>query len=40
MKLTPYSRQSISKSDINNVIKTLKSDYLTTGPEIEKYLLV
>ena len=37
MKLIPYSKQSISKSDIENVINTLKSDYLTTGPETEKF---
>ena len=29
-----YSRQSIYNSDIQNVIRTLKSDYLTTGPKI------
>ena len=29
-----YSRQSIYNSDIQNVIQTLKSDYLTTGPKI------
>ena len=30
----PYSRQSIDQSDIDNVVKTLKSDFLTTGPNI------
>ncbi len=33
-KKIPYSRQSISNSDIKEVIKTLKSDFLTTGPQI------
>ena len=31
-KLIPYGRQSISKDDINSVIKALRSDFLTTGP--------
>ena len=46
-KKIPYSRQSISKLDIKEVIKTLKSDFLTSGPqvlkfekEIQKYLKV
>ena len=36
-----YSKQSINKSDIKSVNKTLKSDYLTQGPkalEFEKKL--
>lgn len=37
MNFIPYSRQNISKDDINNVIKILKSDYLTSGPETEKF---
>ncbi len=32
----PYSRQLINKDDINEVIKVLKSDYLTQGPNLEK----
>lgn len=32
----PYSRQLIKKDDINEVIKVLKSDYLTQGPNLEK----
>ena len=46
-KKIPYSRQSISKLDIKEVVKTLKSDFLTSGPqvikfekEIQKYLKV
>ena len=33
-KFFPYSRQSIDKSDIKNVIKVLKSDFITQGPNI------
>ena len=36
-KKIPYSRQSISKSDIKQVVRTLKSDFLTTGPEISNF---
>ena len=32
-----YSKQSIDKKDINQVIKILKSDYLTTGPIVPKF---
>ncbi len=32
MKLINYSRQSINKSDEKNVLKVLRSDFLTTGP--------
>ncbi len=32
-----YSKQSIDKQDINQVIKILKSDYLTTGPIVPKF---
>ena len=38
-----YSKQSIDKEDINQVIKILKSDYLTTGlivPKFEKKICV
>ena len=31
--MIPYSRQSIDNKDIREVIKTLKSDYLTSGPK-------
>lgn len=33
----PYARQSISKNDIDEVVKILKSDWLTQGPTIEKF---
>ncbi len=32
-----YSEQSIDNEDISNVIKTLKSDLITTGPKIIKF---
>lgn len=33
----PYGRQSIDEEDIQAVVETLKSDYLTTGPRIEEF---
>lgn len=33
----PYGRQQITDQDINEVIRVLKSDYLTQGPEIEAF---
>lgn len=33
----PYGKQSISEEDIQAVVDVLRSDYLTTGPEIEKF---
>ena len=36
-KTIPYSRQSISQSDIKEVVRTLKSDFLTTGPQISNF---
>lgn len=35
--IIPYGKQYIDKSDINAVIETLKSDYLTTGPKIKEF---
>ncbi|MFN8370755.1 MAG: UDP-4-amino-4,6-dideoxy-N-acetyl-beta-L-altrosamine transaminase [Bacteriovoracaceae bacterium] len=37
MKIIPYGKQSIDKSDINAVIETLKSDFLTQGPKILEF---
>lgn len=37
MKTIPYGHQWIKKDDINVVIETLKSDYLTQGPKIEEF---
>jgi len=33
----PYGRQSIDDADIAAVVRTLKSDFLTSGPEVEKF---
>ncbi len=32
-KIIPYNTQTISSSDITSVVKTLKSEYLTQGPQ-------
>ena len=37
MKSIPYGRQHIDNRDIDAVIKTLKSDFLTQGPEVKKF---
>ena len=34
-----YSEQYIDQKDISNVIKTLKSKFITTEPQIEKFML-
>lgn len=36
-KMIPYGRQEITDEDINAVISTLKSDYLTQGPKINEF---
>jgi len=33
----PYGRQSISDADIEAVVEVLRSDYLTTGPYIDRF---
>ena len=33
----PYGRQSISPEDIEAVVEALTSEFLTTGPEVEKF---
>jgi len=33
----PYGRQSISQDDVEAVVNALKSDFLTIGPEVEKF---
>lgn len=33
----PYSRQSVNKKDVTAVNKVLKSNFLTQGPEVEKF---
>ena len=35
--MIPYSKQFIDKSDIKSVVKTLKSAFLTQGPQILKF---
>ena len=37
MKVIPYGRQHIDQDDINAVIETLQSDFLTQGPQVEKF---
>ncbi|AWG23038.1 UDP-4-amino-4,6-dideoxy-N-acetyl-beta-L-altrosamine transaminase [Flavobacterium faecale] len=37
MKNIPYGRQNITTEDIDAVIETLKSDYLTQGPKILEF---
>lgn len=37
MKSIPYGRQNITQSDIEAVSEVLRSDFLTQGPEIEKF---
>jgi UDP-4-amino-4,6-dideoxy-N-acetyl-beta-L-altrosamine transaminase len=35
--MIPYGRQTIDESDVEAVIETLKSDFLTTGPKILEF---
>jgi UDP-4-amino-4,6-dideoxy-N-acetyl-beta-L-altrosamine transaminase len=37
MKAIPYGRQHITEEDIQTVVKTLQSDYLTQGPKIQEF---
>jgi len=37
MQYIPYGRQSISDDDINEVIKVMRSDWLTQGPKIAEF---
>ncbi len=36
-KIIPYGRQEITDQDIAVLVATLKSDFLTQGPEVEKF---
>ncbi|QIH31562.1 UDP-4-amino-4,6-dideoxy-N-acetyl-beta-L-altrosamine transaminase [Sphingobacterium sp. DR205] len=36
-KIIPYGKQNITEEDIEVVIETLKSDYLTQGPKIKEF---
>ncbi len=38
-KILTYGKQYIDKKDLSNVLSTLRSDYLTTGPLVEKFEL-
>ena len=35
--MIPYGFHYIDKSDIKNVLKALKSDFITQGPLVEKF---
>src|SRR6266853_306487 len=35
--LLPYGRQSLDESDIQAVVETLHSDWLTTGPKVAEF---
>src|ERR1041385_2386484 len=35
--LLPYGRQSVDETDIQAVVETLKSDWLTTGPKVDQF---
>ncbi len=37
MKLIPYGKQDIDKCDIAEVVKILKSDFITQGPAVKKF---
>ena len=37
IKAIPYGRQNITEEDIQAVVETLQSDYLTQGPKIEEF---
>lgn len=37
MKYIPYGHQSINEEDIQAVVETLRSDYLTTGPKVAEF---
>lgn len=36
-RVIPYGRQEITESDIDAVVATLKSDFLTQGPAVERF---
>ena len=37
MRILPYSRQRIDNHDIKSVVKVLKSDFLTQGPNVLRF---
>jgi len=36
-ELLPYARQSVNEEDVQAVVKTLNSDWLTTGPKVAEF---
>ena len=36
-KFIPYGRQTIDDDDVYSVVKTLRSDWLTTGPKVQEF---
>ncbi len=36
-KFLPYGRQWLDEADIDSIVKVLRSDYLTTGPLVERF---
>ncbi|MFL6712896.1 MAG: DegT/DnrJ/EryC1/StrS family aminotransferase, partial [Sulfurifustis sp.] len=37
MRVIPYARQHIDEADIEAVVETLRSDWLTQGPAVERF---
>jgi len=37
MNYIPYGRQHIDQKDIDAVVSTLQSDYLTQGPKVKEF---
>ena len=37
MNFIPYGKQSIDASDLNSVIETIQSDFITTGPKVKEF---
>ena len=37
MQFIPYGKQSLDQNDIDAVVETLQSDYLTTGPKVKEF---
>jgi len=37
MNFIPYGKQCIEQNDIDTVVQTLKSDFLTTGPKVKEF---
>jgi dTDP-4-amino-4,6-dideoxygalactose transaminase len=35
--MIPYGRQDVTQADINAVVEVLQSDFLTQGPQIQKF---